>query len=101
MYLTIGKEGIVGCASSIHLPSCGALFLPSIPVVQVAVELQQLALSGIWFLSFFLLKSFKQLQVLICAVTAMAAWNIFSCSFGSPLDFRGEKAVFFSPFLSL
>lgn len=53
MYLITCKEWIVGCARIIS-QAVGLYFLQSIQVMQVAVVLQQLTLSGIWFISIIL-----------------------------------------------
>lgn len=54
MYLIICKEWTAGCASIIS-QAVELYFLQSIQVVQIVVVLQQMTVSGIWFLSIFLL----------------------------------------------
>lgn len=97
------NEWIVGCASIIS-QAVELYFLQSIPVVQVVVVLQQLAMSGIWFLSIFLL--IKELYTAPSADSCSEQrWQHGTSSaavLGHPWIFRGEKACLsFSPFLCL
>lgn len=98
MDLIICKESTPACASIIS-QAVELYFLQSIPVVQVVVVSQQMTVSGIWFLSIFLLTEelWRAPNADLCSEQQWQRGTSSAAALGHPWIFRGENAVFFLP----